>query len=101
VTKYKDIINISFADMEEIAADDMDQVTYRALVELHAATVYFLVERARPLPRMLNFRFSDIMPSLVISYKLYDIADRGDELRTENKIVHPAFMQLTGKALSS
>jgi hypothetical protein len=101
VNRYKDIMNTSFAAMEEIAADDMDQMTYRMLIELHAATIYFLVERARPLPRMLNYRFADIMPSLVMSYKLYDIADRCDELRTENKIVHPAFMPLRGKALSA
>jgi prophage DNA circulation protein len=101
IDAYKTIVNDSFNAMEEITADEMDQMTYRALVELHAATTYFLVERARPLPRMLNYRFAEILSSLAIAYKLYDDAGRADELREENKIVHPAFMQLRGKALSS
>lgn len=101
VDRYKNIVNTTFSTMEEIAADEMDQVIYRSLIELRAGTVYFLIEQARPLPRMLNYRWSYIMSSLAMSYKLYDDAGRADDLRDENKIVHPAFMQLTGKALSS
>ena len=87
--------------MEEIAADDMDQMTYQALVRLHAAVTFFLVETARPLPRMLNFQFGAPMPTLVAAYRLYADAGRADELRAENKVVHPAFMRPFGKALSN
>jgi len=95
-------MNDAFAPMEEVAADDMDQMTYRALVGLHAAITFFLIETARPLPRMLNYQFfSPSIPTLIAAYRLYSDAGRADELRAENKVVHPAFMRPMGKALSN
>jgi hypothetical protein len=95
-------MNDAFAPMEEIAADDMDQMTYSALVHLHAAITFFLIETARPLPRMLEFQFySPSIPTLVAAYRLYSDASRADELRQENKVVHPGFMRSAGKALSN
>jgi prophage DNA circulation protein len=90
-----------FRDAQEIAADDMDQATFQALISLNGAMVNHLVATARPLPRMLNFQFFEPLPSLVMAYKLYDDASRCDELREENKVVHPAFCPPTGKALSA
>jgi hypothetical protein len=95
-------MNDAFAPMEEIAADDMDQMIYQALVRLHAAITYYLIETARPLPRMLDFQFwSPSIPTLIAAYRLYADASRADELRAENKVVHPAFMRPVGKALSN
>jgi len=91
----------SFNDAEEIAADEMDQMSYRALVELHAAVIFYLVGTARPLPRMVRFEFARPMPSLQIAQRLYYDAGRADELRNENKVVHPAFMRPYGRALSA
>ena len=90
-----------FQDAEEIAADDMDQMTFQALIALHGAVTNHLVATARPLPRMVTFMFYEPLPSLVIAYKLYDDASRCDELREENKVVHPAFCPPTGQALSA
>ncbi|MBR0753513.1 hypothetical protein JQ604_15095 [Bradyrhizobium jicamae] len=90
-----------FQDAEEIAADEMDQMTFQALVALHGTVTNHLVATARPLPRMLNYQFFEPLPSLVMAYKLYDDASRCDELRAENKIVHPAFCPMAGQALSS
>ena len=90
-----------FRDAEEIAADDMDQMTFQALIKLHGAVTAHLVSTAQPLPRMVNFRFYESLPSLVMAYRLYDDASRCDELRQENKVVHPAFCPPTGQALSS
>jgi hypothetical protein len=90
-----------FRDAEEIAADSMDQMTFQTLVGLHGAVVNHLVATARPLPRMLRFEFFEPLPSLVMAYKLYDDASRCDELREENKVVHPAFCPMIGKALSA
>jgi prophage DNA circulation protein len=101
-TEMKLNMNAAFTPMEEIAADDMDQMTYQALVRLHAAITFFLIETARPLPRMLNFQFAaPSLPTLVMAYRLYANAGRADELRAENKVVHPAFMRPRGKALSN
>lgn len=93
-------MNDAFNAMEEIAADDMAQVMYRALVELHGALMLHLVETARPLPRLLRFEFAAPMTTLVIGQRLYYDASRADELRDENKVVHPAFAPPTGRALS-
>jgi prophage DNA circulation protein len=90
-----------FFDAQEIAADDMDQATFSALIHLNGAMVNHLVATARPLPRMVNFQFFEPLPSLVMAYKLYDDASRCDELRAENKVVHPAFCPPTGQALSA
>jgi|SRR5262245_25720176 len=101
VNQLKTAMNEIFNQVEEVAADDMDQMSYRTLVELHAAIIYHLTETARPLPRMLAFQFASSRPTLAIAYRLYDDAARADELRVENKVVHPAFMLPTGRALSA
>lgn len=101
VTTTKELINNAFAGMEEIVADEMDSIMYRALIGLHAAIIAYLTETARPLPRMLAYQFNTVMTSLGMSYRLYADASRADELRNENKVVHPAFMPRTGIALSS
>jgi prophage DNA circulation protein len=95
------IMNKAFQDPQEIAADSMDQQTFRALVELHAAISFHLVQTARPLPRMLEFQFAVSMPTLVTAYRLYADAGRADELRLENKVVHPGFMLPYGRALGN
>jgi prophage DNA circulation protein len=93
-------MNAAFAPVEEIAADDMDYVVYRAYIELHAALNYHFAATARPLPRMLKFQFAYPASTLFFAYRLYTDASRGDQLRAENKVVHPAFALPTGIALS-
>jgi prophage DNA circulation protein len=100
VNFVKNHINTVFAPIEEEIADQMDAMTYRAVVALHAAIVFHLYETARPLPQMLRFRFGISMPTLMIAQRLYADAGRADELRQENKVVHPAFALPTGRALS-
>jgi prophage DNA circulation protein len=90
----------SFLSAEETAGDTMDSMVYRGLIELHAALIDFLSQTARPLPLMLGYSFADVLPSLVISQRLYGDASRYDEIRSENKIVHPAFCPTSGRALS-
>ena len=90
-----------FNDAEEIAADDMDQAAFAALIALDAAVTNFLVTTARPLPRMIGYRFAASLPSLVLAYRLYQDASRADQLVQENKVVHPAFCPAIGLALSA
>jgi prophage DNA circulation protein len=101
VTATQNSMNDAFAAMEEIAADDMDQMGYQLTVALHAAVTFYLIETGRPLPRVVNFQFAASKPTIVTSYRLYATAGRGDELRDENKVVHPAFMKPFGIALSA
>jgi hypothetical protein len=93
-------MNAAFADVEEAAADAMDQMTYQAMVKLHAALVHHLVQTAQPLPRMIGYTFASPLPSLTMAQRLYYDASRADELIAENKTVHPAFCPMQGRALS-
>jgi prophage DNA circulation protein len=93
-------MNTAFLAAIETVADTLDSMTYRVLVQLHAAVVHFLTETGRPLPRMMRYQFAGTMPSLVMAHRLYGDAGRADQLRLENKVIHPAFMLRTGRALS-
>jgi hypothetical protein len=101
VEQIKSFIAIPFADSEETAADAMDSMTFQALIGLHAAITNHLVTTALPLPRMIGYRFFEPLPTLVMAYRLYNDASRGDNVRNENKVVHPAFCPMTGLALSA
>lgn len=90
----------SFDDAENMAADDMDSAVYRALVGLHAAVSFHLIATARPLPQIITFEFATTFPTLVMAQRLYADASRADELRAENKVVHPLFPPRIGRALS-
>jgi prophage DNA circulation protein len=89
-----------FKDAEEVAADEMDQMTFQTLIQTQGALTNHLVQTALPLPRMMKYEFYNVQPSLVLAYRLYADGSRCDEVRAENKIVHPAFCPLTGLALS-
>lgn len=90
-----------FRDSEDTAADTMGQIVYQSIVALHASVVNHLVSTARPLPMLTTYQFNDILPTLIISQRLYANASRYDEIRKENKIVHPAFCPNFGVALAS
>jgi len=100
VVALREELNIAFDVAEEVAADEMAQECYFALVSLHAAVTFHMYETARPLPQMLRYQFGTPKPTLVLSHRLYDTAARADELREENKVVHPAFAPREGQALA-
>jgi hypothetical protein len=95
------LMQAAFADPLETTADTMDAMTYRSLINLRAAIVNHLVAIGLPLPDMLLYQFNTPLPSLVISQRLYTDASRYDEIRNENKIVHPLFCPTIGQALSA
>jgi hypothetical protein len=94
------MINESFEAAENAVADRMDAMTFQALIGLHAAISLYLIETARPRPRMVSFRFNQIMTTLTASYRLYDTAARADDIRDENRVIHPAFLRPEGRALA-
>jgi prophage DNA circulation protein len=100
VDNVRGVVDAAFRDAEEVAADAMAQMTYQTLVALHAAVLFHLYQTAQPLPQLLDFQFAAIKPTLVQSYRLYADASRADELRAENKVVHPAFAPRAGQALA-
>jgi hypothetical protein len=94
-------IQAPYAKVIEYAADVMDQMTFQALIGLQAAVTNHLITTERPLPRLIPYQFFQVLPSLVLAYRLYADASRADELIAENKIVHPAFCPPVGMALSA
>ena len=90
----------AFDAAEEYAADNRDAANYQALIGLRAATVRDLTIRAAMLPRRTTYTLPRGTTSHVLANRLYGDARRADELRAENKIIHPAFMPASGSALS-
>lgn len=91
----------AFAHAAETAANWEESQAYMNIASLGGAVTFYLYDRARPLPSMIRFQFAQPGPTLVYAYRLYDSASRADELRKENKVVHPAFARRTGVALSA
>jgi prophage DNA circulation protein len=94
-------INASFDDAETVAADNLDNIAYKALITLHAAVSNDLASRSRPLPRMVTYNLPKRFPSLTLAQRLYADASRGGELVDENDPIHPLFMPQKITALSS
>lgn len=67
-----------------------------------AALVRDLIERGRPLARMVTYETASPLPSIVLAWNLYQDAGRAGDLEAQNatRIVHPGWMPLSGKALS-
>jgi len=95
-------MNEAFAVAQETAADYMDAAAFQALIALQAAVTQYLVSEARPLPRIVMYAFArPSMSTLYMAYRLYSDAGRANELRYENQVIHPAFAQPRGLALSA
>jgi prophage DNA circulation protein len=93
-------MNAAFSETEEIAADDHDQGTYMALINLHGNVTLHLAARGRLLPRVISYQYQTVMPALRMAQRAYSNPDRYQELIAENQIVHPAFMPMEGQMLA-
>lgn len=101
VSAIMELVNDAFNPAEENASDQLDAASYQALIALHAAVINDLVTRAQLLPRVVTYQFPASMPALWIAQRLYQDATRSDQLRLENKWVHPAFPPPQGVCLSA
>lgn len=100
IDTFFDAINASFNTAEQVAADNMDNIAYVALIKLHAAVSNDLANRARPLPRMTSYVLPRSKSSLSIAQLLYQDGSRSGELIDENRPIHPLFMPRSIRALS-
>jgi prophage DNA circulation protein len=99
-TAVADAATASFSAAAEVAADELDAGSYMAIVSLQAAVAKHLADAGRVLPRVIDYAFPAVMPSLTMAQRVYSDGGRSDELRDENKVVHPAFMPMTGRMLA-
>lgn len=93
-------INDAFSQTETVAADDLDSGTYMTLLALHGDVVKHLADRARRLPRVINYSYSMVMPAMRMAQRAYGDPSRYQEVINENSVVHPAFMPREGKMLA-
>ena len=90
-----------FARVEDAIADVDDGAHWRALAGLQAAVASYLSTATTALPRRRTVQLAAHEPSLTVAQRLYQDAARGDELATENAVIHPAFLPLALTALTS
>lgn len=90
-----------FARVEDAIADVDDGAHWRALAGLQAAVASYLSTATTALPRRRTVQLAAHEPALTVAQRLYQDAARGDELATENAVIHPAFMPLALTALTS
>lgn len=94
------IMGSAFTDAAEVASDDLQADAYMAIISLQATVTKFLTDVGRQLPRIVQYHFAQTLPALTISQRVYSDGSRSDELRNENKVVHPAFMPREGRMLA-
>jgi prophage DNA circulation protein len=93
-------IGAAFDQAAEVAADDLQAGIYMAIIGLQADVTKYLTDQGRQLPRVIQYHFAQVMPALAMSQRVYSTGSRSDELRLENKVVHPAFMPMDGRMLA-
>ena len=85
----------------ERASDRGDVDVLHDLREVHGWLVRDMIERGRPLARVITYSTGMPLPAVVVAHMLYQDAGRADELRAENSgFDHPSFMPTSGRALS-
>jgi len=93
---------VALIDTEiEVAGNQGEDATYGSLRSLRAAVVQDLNQRGAGLASIKSFNMKAGLPSLVLAHRLYRDAGRADELTAQADPLHPAFMPLTFRALSS
>ena len=90
-----------FDIIRNIIADTMSGPSYQAFLNLTAGITRYLTDEGRPLPRMLRYEIAATRPGLTISNYIYGEGGRAEELSAENRVVHPAFMPRSLRALSA
>jgi prophage DNA circulation protein len=85
----------------ERAADAEETLVVRALRDAGGWVARDLIERGRPLARIVTYTTGTPLPAVTLAHKLYQDAGRADELVAANPAHdHPAFMPMRGRALS-
>lgn len=76
----------------ELELADPDVNTALALARVRAAVVRDVAERAELLKQRSTFTSVAVLPALVLAHRIYQDADRADELVERNDVRHPAFV---------
>lgn len=99
--RYRAALVRSYDLAVDRASDRGDAAVLRALRETLGKLARDLIERGRPLARIVAYETAVPLPAVVIAHRLYQDAARADELIDENSGTdHPAFLPMAGRAYS-
>lgn len=76
----------------ELEANDPPASVARALAALRAAVVLDVAARSEFLRSRSTYTPQAVLPALVLAHRIYQDADRSDELVARNGVAHPAFV---------
>jgi prophage DNA circulation protein len=93
-------IDASFQAAELTAADNLDNVAYTLLLNVHASVSNDLSTREFTLPQMVTYSFGRAMPALWLAQRIYQDGSRAQEIISENLPVNPLFMPASGICLA-
>lgn len=74
-----------------VGTTDEDEI-YLTLENVRAAMIEDVTRRAANLERIRTVSYQQTLPSLVLSYEIYETTDRSDEIVQRNRIAHPGFI---------
>lgn len=94
------VINAFEAEQVVVANAGQDEL-YAALVELQNVLIRDITTRMLQLPALTTYTLPQSLNSLALAWRLYQDAQRGDELVDRTAAINPAFLPRTGRVLSS
>ena len=92
IDNYIGLVRRNFSAAQDVAADNMDNVAYVAIIALQSAVVNDLLTRAMSLPQIVGVTFPVRMPALTIAQNLYQDPSQVAALVAMNNIVHPVVL---------
>jgi prophage DNA circulation protein len=101
IDAYIDQMNESFDCAEVVAADNLDNVAYQALIRLHGAVTNDLSTRAFKLPQLVAVSYNRRLPALYLAQRLYQDASQALSIVQQNDVTHPLFCGTSLQVLSS
>jgi prophage DNA circulation protein len=75
--------------------------SYAALVNLENAVIAEITQRMLQLPALTTYQLQQTPNAIALAWRLYQNADRCDELVDRTNAVNPSFLPRTGRVLSS
>jgi prophage DNA circulation protein len=94
------VLMLAFSEAAEEASDDANAAAYMSIITLQGRVARYYADLIYTLPRVVDYRFQVTLPALAMSQVAYFNGERSDELRLQNRVIHPAFMPMTGKMLA-
>lgn len=88
----QDKITLLIDNQLDLMADGSEDELYQNYRDIKASIVESIPSRTDELPQLINVSYNDTLPSLVITYDIYEDLEREQEIIDRNSIRHPGFV---------